>query len=146
MAQGLFVRFVFIFNFLNFNYFPFLGMLGLENHHSWWKEYFSRTPGSYRYTNSIELVPRFGLWPSPRSSCEYTFYQRTCTVRPLSSLCIWESSKFHQKNHSFACSAFKKKICPLCTAGVKLHQHKSREWYMCTFQAVSLGVQLLLVY
>jgi len=59
MAQGLFFRFVFIFNFLKINYFSFLDMLGLVIHHFWWKEYFSRTTGSHRYTNSIELVPRF---------------------------------------------------------------------------------------
>jgi len=60
----LFFKFVFICNFLNVNYFSFLDILGLVIHHFWWKDYFSRTPGSYRYTNSIELVPRFGLWPS----------------------------------------------------------------------------------
>ena len=62
MTQGLFFRCVFIFNFWNVIYFSFL-----ENFfdHLWCKEYVSRTPGSYRYTNSIELVPRFGLWPSP---------------------------------------------------------------------------------
>jgi len=31
------------------NYFSFLDVLGLEIHHFWWKEYFSRIPGSYRY-------------------------------------------------------------------------------------------------
>jgi len=65
MAQGLFYRFVFISNFLNLNYFSFLDMLGCVIHCFWWEEDFSRTPVSYRYTNSIELVPRFGLWPSP---------------------------------------------------------------------------------
>jgi len=72
MAQGLFLRFAFIFNFLKINYFSFLDMLGLVIHHFWWKECFSRTPGSYRYTNSIELVPRFGLWPSPPARLELT--------------------------------------------------------------------------
>jgi len=66
IAQRLFFRFVFIFNFLNVTYFSFLDMLGLVIHHFWWKVYFSMTPGSYRCTNSIELVPRFGLWPSPQ--------------------------------------------------------------------------------
>jgi len=65
MAQELFFRFVFVFNFLIVNYFSFLGLV---IHHFCGKEYFSRTPGSYRYTNSIEIVPRFGLWPSPRGT------------------------------------------------------------------------------
>ena len=67
MAQRLFFRLVFIFNFLNINYFSFSGYMVLVLPHFWCKEYFSRTPGSYKYTNSIGLVPRFGLWPSPRS-------------------------------------------------------------------------------
>jgi len=53
------------------NYFSFLDMLGLVIHDFWWKEYFSRTPGSYMYTNSIELVPCFGLRPSPRQPCRF---------------------------------------------------------------------------
>ena len=39
-------------------------------HHFWCKENYSRTPGSYRYTNSIELVPSFGFWPSPHAPSE----------------------------------------------------------------------------
>jgi len=59
MAEGLIYRCVFIFNFLHLNYFSFLDV----------KEYFSRTPVSYMYTHSIELVPRFGSGslPSPHS-------------------------------------------------------------------------------
>jgi len=54
------------------------GYVGMVIHHFWWKGFFSRTPGSYRYTNSIELVPRFGLWPSPhrRSVVESDFYTK----------------------------------------------------------------------
>jgi len=65
IAEGLFLRLLFIFIFLSVSYFSFQDMLGLVIHHFWWKEYFSSTPGSYRYTNTIELLPRFGLWPSP---------------------------------------------------------------------------------
>ena len=45
-----------MFNYLNVKYFSFLDMLGLVIRHFWWKEYFSRTPVSYMYTNSIEFV------------------------------------------------------------------------------------------
>jgi len=62
----LYLYVIFICNFLNVNYFSFLDMFWLVFHHFLWKEYFSRTPVSYMYTNSIELVPRFGLLPSPR--------------------------------------------------------------------------------
>jgi len=39
------------------------------------------TPVSYRYTNSIELVPRFGLWSSPRHPlvCPWSSHQ----VQPI---------------------------------------------------------------
>jgi len=66
--KDYFLDLYFIFNFFNVNYFSFLDMLGLVIHHFWWKESFFRTPGSCRYTNSIELVPRFGLWPSSHRS------------------------------------------------------------------------------
>jgi len=45
----------------------FWHMLGWVIHHFWWEEDFSRTPVSYRYTNSIELVPRFGFVTIPSS-------------------------------------------------------------------------------
>jgi len=70
MTERFFYRFACTFNFLNFNHFSFLDMLGLVIHHFWWKKCFSRTTGSYRYTNSIELVPRFGLRPSPSAECK----------------------------------------------------------------------------
>jgi len=50
MPKGFFFRFVFITNYLHVNYFSFLDVLGLEIHHFWWMGYFSRTPGSYRYS------------------------------------------------------------------------------------------------
>jgi len=87
MAQGLFGRFVFIFNFLNVNYFSFLYMLGLVIHHFWWNEYFSRTPGSYRYTNSVELVPRFSAWPSPPS-------RTPPNELPISECLYWEFNTY----------------------------------------------------
>ena len=71
MAQGFFWRFVLISNFLNINYFSFLNMLGLVIDHFWCKKYFSRTPGSYKYTNWIELAPH---WPSPRSGFEFLMF------------------------------------------------------------------------
>ena len=55
--------------------------LGLVIHHFWWREYFSRTPGSYRYTNSIELVPRLGLWPSDCESWRGYRYSLLETVQ-----------------------------------------------------------------
>ena len=75
-----FFRFVFIFNFLNVKCFSFLDMLGLVIHHFWWKDCFPRTPGSYRYTNSMELVPRFGFWPSPRFTGYQTPGSYTCAI------------------------------------------------------------------
>ena len=54
-------------------------------HHFWWEQHFSGTPVSYRYTNCTELVPRFGLWPSPPciSSDDLHFSKEKC---PLSCL------------------------------------------------------------
>jgi hypothetical protein len=63
-------RFVFIFNYLQVNYFSFLDVLGLGIHHFWWKEYFSRTPGSYRYnfgTCGNRICTTNWFTPSPPS-------------------------------------------------------------------------------
>jgi len=93
MAEGLIYRFVFIFNFLTVNYFSFLDLFVFCFPHFWWKEYFSRTPVSYMYTNSIELVPRFGLLPSPRcGGITKTKIPRVCSSSMLrASWCVWRS-------------------------------------------------------
>jgi len=68
MAQGLFFRFVFILyiGLSESQLFLVSGYVGVGNSSFlmkgiFFEQYFSRTPGSYRYTNSIEIVPRFGL-------------------------------------------------------------------------------------
>jgi len=129
MAQGLFLRFAFISNFLNVNYFSFLDMLGLVNHYFWWKEYFPGKPGSYRYSNSIELVPHFGLWPSPpcgqrssrsaeskrRALGNYFFERIYCMF--LISKCRgdWDlylfTTDFRVENRCAMATSEKKKVC-----------------------------------
>jgi len=68
MVQGSFSRFVFIFVYLPVNSFSFLDVLESGIHHFWWKEYFSRTPGSYRYNfgtcaNRISTTFWFATFP-----------------------------------------------------------------------------------
>jgi len=86
MAQGFFVRFVFMFNFLNVNYFSFLDMLGLVIHHFWWKEYFTFSQVQFWYYatcgNRISTMFWFATIPSPNP---------IFSIREIVVLCMGES-------------------------------------------------------
>jgi len=71
MAQGFVLRCVFIFNYLQIIYFSFLDVLGLGIHHFDERDIFVGPQGptsTILVPVEIELVPCFGLLPSPRLS------------------------------------------------------------------------------
>ena len=122
MARGLFFRSVFIFNFLNVDYFSFLKMLGLVIHHFWWKEYFSRTPGSYRYTNSIKLVPRFGLWPSPLCDITHSYVWYDSFTYKTWLMCTCDMTRSHVQHDSFIRATWLIHACDKTHSSAKLHR------------------------
>jgi len=102
MAQGFFFRFLFIFNYLQFNYFSFLDVLRLGIHHFWWKQYFSRTPGSYRYNfgtcgNRISTMFWFATIPSLEAS-----------FLIFLTLGLIKQSNTHPSQHTYTFNEYKK--------------------------------------
>jgi len=99
MAQGYFFRFVFFFYlFLIFVYFSFLDMLVLGIHH-FRLYFFPSLTGTILVPVELELVPGFGLLPSPRQvtrmneSCLANEVTRVTQMYESRSACEWVMSR-----------------------------------------------------